>query len=82
MSVRQGKIFSKEWMINGKGQASKGYKQSLAHIRLIQEEAYKLFTFPLQPGEETWQDDVIPKIKSFTPELTQKQLVGVEASVY
>jgi 5-methylcytosine-specific restriction protein A len=78
ISGRRAKVFSKEWITNAKGHASKGYKQSLEHIRLIQEDGYKLFTFPMQPLEETWQDDVIPKIKSFTPELTPKKLARVD----
>lgn len=77
ISGRNAKIFSKNWIINAKNKKSKGYKQSLEHIRLIQEEDYQLFTFPMQPIEETWQDDVIPKIKSFTPELTAKNLVQI-----
>ncbi|HZL77529.1 MAG TPA: HNH endonuclease [Candidatus Limnocylindrales bacterium] len=77
ISGRRAKIFSKAWVIDAKGRASKGFKQSLEHIRLIEEEGYKLYTFPMQPVEETWQDDVIPKIKSFTPELTAKKLVRI-----
>lgn len=77
MSGRSAKIFSKAWAVDAKGNASKGYNQSLGHIRLIEEAGYKLYTFPMQPVEETWQDDVIPKIESFTPELTVKKLVRV-----
>jgi 5-methylcytosine-specific restriction protein A len=64
ISGRRVKIFSKSWVTNAKGNTSKGYNQSLEHIRLIQEEGYQLFTFAMQPLEETWQDDAIPKIKS------------------
>jgi 5-methylcytosine-specific restriction protein A len=77
ISGRRAKIFSKAWVTNAKGKTSKGYKQSLEHIRLIEEEGYQLFTFPMQPVEETWQDDVIPKIKSITHELTAKKLVRI-----
>jgi len=77
MSGRRAKIFSKAWAIDEKNRASKGFKQSLEHIRLIEEEGFKLYTFPMQPIEETWRDGVIPKIKSLTPELTVKKLVRV-----
>jgi len=77
LSGRTAKIFSKSWATDVKGNSSKGYRQSLEHIRLIEEEGYKLFTFPMQPVDETWQDDVTAKIKSFTPDLTVKNLVRV-----
>ena len=77
MAGRRAKIFSEDWAIDARGNASKGYKQSLEHIRLIEEEGYKLRTFPMQPVDETWQDGVIPKIKSFTPKLTAKKLTRI-----
>jgi 5-methylcytosine-specific restriction protein A len=52
MLGRRAKIFSKTWIIDAKGHASKGFKQSLEHIRLVEEERYKLYTFPMQPVEE------------------------------
>lgn len=72
-----GKIFSEDWKINAKGHKSKGYRQSREHIRLIEEEGYRLMTFPMQAREETWQDDVIPKLKSFTPQLSERTLKRV-----
>jgi 5-methylcytosine-specific restriction protein A len=77
LSGRRAKIFSKAWEIAAKGNASKGYRQSLEHIRKIEEYGYNLYTFPMQPVDDTWRDDVIPKIKSFTPRLTAKKLVRV-----
>jgi 5-methylcytosine-specific restriction enzyme A len=77
ISGRSAKIFTKDWEYDAKGNVAKGYKQSLDHLRLIEKEGYKLYTFPMQPAEGTWQQDVIPKIKKFTPELTAKKLVRV-----
>ena len=40
-------ILSEDWVTNGKGNKSLGYKQSREHIRLIEEENYQLKTFPM-----------------------------------
>jgi 5-methylcytosine-specific restriction enzyme A len=71
------KIFSKSWEINVKGDKSRGYKQSLKHIHLIQDDGYKLYTFPMRAEESTLQDYGIHKIDFFTPELTQKDLLQI-----
>jgi 5-methylcytosine-specific restriction protein A len=76
------KLFSETWAVNAKGKKSKGYGQSREHIRLIDEEGYRLMTFPMQPYEESWQDGEIPKIKAFTPELTERTLRKVGVSWY
>src|SRR6266581_1126981 len=77
-----GQIFSESWNTNAKGRKSKGYNQSREHIRLIEEEGYRLMTFPMQPHEESWQDGEIPKIKDFTPELTDRNLTKNGPSWY
>lgn len=71
------KIFSKSWKFNAKGNKSPGYGQSLEHIRLVQEEGFRLFVFQLHAAEGTWNEDVIPKIENFTPKLTEKKLLRI-----
>lgn len=41
------KIFTYDWEYNHKGVKNKGFKQSREHIRLIEEEGYKLLTFTM-----------------------------------
>src|SRR5438874_990249 len=78
----EGKIFTEDWQFNANGKRSKGYAQSREHIRLVEEEGYGLKTFPMQAHEETWRDGVVPKIKSFTPELTDRTLRKVGNAWY
>lgn len=61
-----GLIFSKQW----KGSGS---KQSIEHIRLIEEEGYKLKTFIMEYGETSTGK---PKIKNIEPKLTPKVLIN------
>jgi 5-methylcytosine-specific restriction enzyme A len=71
------KIFSRSWEFDAKRNKSKGYKQSLDHIRLIQEEGYKLFAFPMQALDDTQFGKVIPKLKSFTHHLAERKLLHI-----
>lgn len=65
-------IFSESWKINAKGRKSSGFRQSKEHLRLVQMEGFKLFTFPMTA---IIGDGGIPKIKSFLPELAEKTLL-------
>jgi 5-methylcytosine-specific restriction protein A len=76
---RRAMIFSDDWKVNPKGQKSKGFGQSREHIRLIEEEGYRLMTFPMEPDEASWKDGGIAKIKRFTPVLSNKTLMRVGA---
>lgn len=69
-------IFSEEWKINSKGRKPPGYDQSLGHIRLIEQEGYKLKTFPMKYSDANKdENDVGPsKIESFTPRARRKYL--------
>jgi len=44
-------ILSDEWRINDSGGRRRAYKQSREHIRLVEEEGYDLYTFPM-----TWTE--------------------------
>ncbi|MBS1724665.1 MAG: HNH endonuclease [Armatimonadetes bacterium] len=79
---RMAKIFCLSWETDGKGRKSKGFQQSLEHIRLIEEEGYRLYTFPMQHVEGTLEETTTARIKSFTPELTLKSLVRVADDWY
>ena len=70
-------IFSDDWKSNAKGRKNKGYSQSREHIRLIEEEGFRLKTFPMEPDEASWVDGEIPTIKKFTPTLSNKSLMKV-----
>jgi 5-methylcytosine-specific restriction protein A len=64
-------ILSGEWQVN-KGRKNPGYLKSLNHTRLIQEEGYRLMTFPME-FSKTKKGKV--KIKRIIPVLTEKKLV-------
>ena len=66
-------IFSEDWRNDKDNRKNNGYYQSKEHIRLIEEEGYKLKTF-LQRRQE--QDSVHgrPRIKSFENKLVSKSL--------
>jgi 5-methylcytosine-specific restriction protein A len=76
-------ILSEDWKISRRGRKQPGYSQSREHIRLVEEEGYKLMTFPMTYSEIKEEGDVGPaKIDGFLPELTQKSLIRVGGSWY
>lgn len=72
-------ILSEDWKINSKGNQSKGYKQSREHVRMIEQDGYRLMTFPMQYTED---EEGVAKIKGFTPVLTEKNLIRLGNSWY
>lgn len=68
-----GLIFSEEWAQDSNGTKSKGYKQSREHIRLIEEEGYKLKTFPMKLLDAGGNRNR-PQIESIEPVLSSKFL--------
>jgi len=77
-------ILSESWYRNRAGRKSPGYPQSREHIRLVEEQGYKLFTFPIIFSDELQDEDGIgpPKIKGFKPVLTQRSLVRAGVNWY
>ncbi len=64
-------IFGEDWQIlNGRKQP--GYKQSREHLRLVEEEGYRLMTFAMQGSDANSTGPA--KVKNFTPELEEKVL--------
>jgi 5-methylcytosine-specific restriction protein A len=66
-------IFSEDWEFRN-GIRNRGYNQSREHIRQIEEEGFKLFTF-LMDAEEPSDSATEPvSIKGFEPHLIEKKL--------
>jgi 5-methylcytosine-specific restriction protein A len=77
-------ILNEVWAKNKAGRKNPAYPQSRQHIRLVEEQGYKLLTFPIIfSGELQDEDGVGPaKIKGFEPTLTKKSLVRVGGKWY
>jgi 5-methylcytosine-specific restriction enzyme A len=76
-------ILSEEWQF-GRGRKNPGYQQSREHIRLVEEEGYRLMTFPMKYSDANKDDDGTgpAKIGEFTPELTEKKVTRVGHAWY
>lgn len=72
-------ILSEDWKINTRGKKATGYDQSREHVRLIEEEGYELYTFPIIYSDSNRDEDGVgpAKIEGFVPELTKKSLTKV-----
>ena len=77
-------ILSEAWAKNGVGHKSPAFPQSREHLRLVEEEDYKLLTFPIVFSDELQDDSGVgpAKIKGFEPVLTPKSLVRAGGSWY
>ena len=77
-------ILTEDWRINRAGRKSPGYDQSREHIRLVEEEGYRLKTFPMKYSEELEGDDGTGpgKIGGFTSVITEKTLTRVGNAWY
>lgn len=75
-------ILSEDWEINRKGRRLLGYPQSREHVRLIEEEGFKLKTFPMEYMEADKEEGSPAKIKGFTPKLTDKKLIRIDTGWY
>ena len=72
-------ILREDWQVSRRGRKSSGYEESREHIRLIEEEGYRLMTFPMEYSESHRKDDENgpAKIGGFTPTITEKTLTKV-----
>jgi predicted HNH restriction endonuclease len=66
-------IFSEDWEFRN-GKRNKGYDQSREHIRLIEEDGYRLFTFPMVADEPPEGSSDPVSIENFEEVLTEKSL--------
>lgn len=71
-------ILQEAWATSRRGNKQPGYGQSREHIRLIEEEGYRLKTFAMEFDLTDPDDDGSPaKIKGFTPEAVDKELLRI-----
>lgn len=77
-------IFSDDWKFNALGKQNQGYKQSRDHIRLIEEDGFKLMTFPMKYSDARKDADGTgpAKIEGFTPILSERVLKRIGNSWY
>jgi 5-methylcytosine-specific restriction protein A len=76
-------ILREGWATSRRGRKQPAYAQSLEHIRLIEEEGYRLKTFPMQYELADPDDEDAPaKIKGFTPEVVDKELLRIGDAWY
>ena len=76
-------ILSEDWQIR-RGKKATGYDQSRQHIRLVEEEGYRLKTFPMEYSDAHTdnQGDGPAKIGRFSPEITEKTVTKVGRAWY
>ena len=79
-----GLILAKSWVVSPRGRKQPGYPQALEHLRLVREQGYRLYTFPMTPAEKRPTDDQFgpAKISGFDPTLTPKTLMVLENGWY
>jgi 5-methylcytosine-specific restriction protein A len=77
-------IFSNDWKHNAQGKQNQGYKQSREHIRLIEEDGFRLMTFPMKYSDARKEKDGTgpAKIEGFTPILSERSLKMIGNSWY
>lgn len=77
-------ILDEKWQFNGKGRRLPAYGQSREHVRLVEEEGYSLFTFPIRFSDESKDDQGFgpAKIDGFEPKLYPKVLKRVGSCWY
>ncbi len=72
-------IFSEKWATSGTGRKQQAYPESREYIRLIEEEGYRLYTFPQEHSDEL-QDAAgngPAKVIGFTPQLEPMTLTRI-----
>jgi 5-methylcytosine-specific restriction enzyme A len=76
-------ILSEDWQISRRGRKQPAYTQSREHIRLIEDEGYRLMTFPMIYSYAKEEGGIGPAtIGGFTPVLTEKSLLRIGANWY
>lgn len=80
---QMGLILSEDWEFSSKGKRKSGYAQAREHVRQIEEDGYRLMTFPMVYASSEPGDDAGPaKIFDFTPHLSAKKLIRSGSSWY
>jgi len=70
---KNGVIFSEDWERGDNGRKKPGYKQSMEHINLIENEGYTLKIYWMKSEKETLSGGT-RKIDSFNPELFEAEI--------
>ncbi|HBB96341.1 MAG TPA: HNH endonuclease [Blastocatellia bacterium] len=81
-SGKKSLILSEEWKISRKGRKQPAYAQSREHIRLAEEEGYRLMTFPMVYSGAYEEGPGPAKIESFKPTLASKTLIRIGSCWY
>ncbi|MBS1723124.1 MAG: HNH endonuclease [Armatimonadetes bacterium] len=66
-------ILRDKWEVSSLGKRNLGYSQALEHVRLVDTEGFRLFTFPIEHSGEDGNGPA--RIKSFEPVLTERLLL-------
>ena len=77
-------ILSKEWQLGDNGRRKPGFTESMEHLRLVEEEGYRLMTFPIEYSDSLHDEGGggPSRIKSFKRELREKVLKRVAGEWY
>jgi len=75
-------ILSDSWLKNKKGKKPAGYGQSKEHIRLVEEEGYKLKIFVMKHSPVNDESDEPPTIESFEEVLKDRILKRIDNGWY
>ena len=81
---RSSLILSEDWRIKGDGKKASGYDQSRQHARLVEDDGYKLMTFPMVYSKKKQDGDGVgpATIGGFIPDLTEKKIARVSGNWY
>jgi len=79
-SGRRQLILDDAWQTSRSGKKNAGYKQSIDHIKLVEKDGYRLYTFPMKYSNaiRDKNESGPAKIGGFVPKLTEKKLLRVD----
>lgn len=77
-------ILSEDWERNEDGRRLPGFAESRGHLRLVEEEGYRLFTFPMEHSDDRHDERGVgpATIASFIPKAEQRTLKRVGGQWY
>lgn len=78
------RIFSEEWETSRAGRRQPAYSESREHLRLVEEEGFRLYTFPMEYSDRKEGDagEGPASMASFTPEINERALSRISDSWY
>lgn len=84
VSANMSLILSEDWEVSRKGRKQPAYTQAREHIRLVEEEGYRLMVFPMKYSDENkGADGAGPaKIGGFEPKLKEMSLIPAVGKWY